>query len=160
MKKIYIILVSVATMGCSNFLEVELPKDQLTADLVFKDAQLAKAAMAGVYRSLEEKGFLSGSSTGGGVYMGCYADELTSHQVSTSNLSQFFSISINPQSVAVKNLWNDTYAQIYAVNRIVEGLDASPGIARMSGACLRARRISLGHSCISIWRSRSTPFPM
>lgn len=128
MKKIFFTLLSIAALSCSDFLEVDLPNDQLTADLIFEDAQLAKAAMAGVYRSLEEKGFLSGSSTGGGVYMGCYADELVSYEVNTSNLSQFYRTTVNPQSTAIKNLWNDSYAQVYAINRIIAGLDASAGI--------------------------------
>jgi hypothetical protein len=125
MKKLVLIVICAILMGCNNFLEVDLPNDQLTADLVFKDDQLAKSAMAGVYRSLEEKGFLSGSSTGGGGYMGCYADELVSYQISTSNLTQLYSVTVNPQSNVVKTLWNDTYNQIYSINRIITGLSAS-----------------------------------
>ncbi len=128
MKRIFILMAAAVVMGCSDFLEVDLPSDQLTADLVFKDGQLAKSAMAGVYRSLEEKGFLSGSSMGGGVYMGCYADELVSYAVSTSNFSQFYFTTINAQSAAVKALWNDTYNQVYAVNRIIVGLNASESV--------------------------------
>ena len=130
MKKILILLVACATVNCSNFLEVDLPNDQLTADLVFKDAQLAKSAMAGVYRSLEEKGFLSGSSMGAGVYMGCYADELVSYEVNTSNFAQFYRTTINAQSNVVKTLWNDSYSQIYAINRIIVGLGLSESVSK------------------------------
>ncbi len=130
MKKILILLVACATVNCSNFLEVDLPNDQLTADLVFKDAQLARSAMAGVYRSLEEKGFLSGSSMGAGVYLGCYADELISYTINTSDFSQFYRTTINAQSNAVKTLWNDSYSQIYAINRIIVGLSLSDSVAK------------------------------
>ncbi|KIC61344.1 RagB/SusD family nutrient uptake outer membrane protein [Chryseobacterium taiwanense] len=128
-KKTIVLCMVALLVSCHDFLEVDLPNDQLTADLIFKDDQLAKAAMAGVYRSLEEKGFLSGSSAGGGGYMGCYADELVSYQISTSNLTQLYSTTVNPQSNVVKTLWNDTYNQLYSINRVIAGLTASTGLS-------------------------------
>lgn len=125
----FIILCCALTFSCSKFLDVELPKDQLTADLVFRDDQLAKAAMSGVYRSLEERGFLSGSSFGAGAYMGCYADELISYQISTASMTLFYNNTLNPQSNVIKTLWNDTYNQIYAINRVITGLSLSDAVS-------------------------------
>jgi len=129
MKSILLIFLGLLLTSCNDFLEVELPKDQITADLIFKDDQLAKSAMAGIYRSIEDKGFLTGSSMGIGAYMGCYADELTAHETTNSNLVQLYRLTLNPQSNLIKTLWNDSYSQIYAVNRMIEGLSASENLS-------------------------------
>ena len=126
MKKIIVLIsIAAALCACRNFVELDLPGDQLTKDLIFKDAALAKAAMAGVYRSLDDRGFLSGATLGGGMYLGAYADELVSYQVSTSDLSQLHLLTVNPQSLVVQTLWANTYSQLYAVNAVLEGLRRS-----------------------------------
>lgn len=122
---IYTFLIFTLFFGCEQFVEVDLPNDQLTKELVFKDINLAKAAMAGVYRSLDERGFLSGSTMGGGIYLGCYADEQISYQSASSDLTQLYQTSLNPQSKIVKSLWETTYNQLYSVNAILEGLKRS-----------------------------------
>lgn len=129
MKNIFFVFLGLLIVSCSEFLEVELPPDQLTADLIFKDDQLAKSAMAGVYRSIEEKGFLTGSSMGISAYMGCYADELTAHETTNSNLVQFYRLTLNPQANLIKTLWNDTYNQVYSINRIIEGMSGSSNVS-------------------------------
>ncbi|MDQ0065153.1 hypothetical protein [Chryseobacterium lathyri] len=84
---------AVLLSACSRFTEVDLPQDQITRDMVFKDEALAQAAMAGIYRSLEESGFLSGSSGGAQSYVSCYTDELSSYAPAGSDTSQLFLLS-------------------------------------------------------------------
>ncbi|WHF51792.1 RagB/SusD family nutrient uptake outer membrane protein [Chryseobacterium gotjawalense] len=129
MKNIIAIL-GIATLlsGCSQFLEVDLPNNQLTKDLVFQDASLARAAMAGVYSSFDSSGFLSGASSGAAVFLGAYADELMSYQVSGTDISNCYQLSITPQVNTAKTLWSTTYSQIYAINSIIEGLEKSPSV--------------------------------
>lgn len=122
---IYSIIIFTLFCGCERFVQVDLPNDQLTKDLIFKDITLAKAAMAGVYRSLDERGYLSGSTLGGGIYLGCYADEQISYQSASSDLTQLYQCSLNPQSKLVKSLWETTYNQLYSVNAVLEGLERS-----------------------------------
>lgn len=138
MKKIiYISFILTLFSGCERFVDVDLPDDQLTKELVFKDINLAKAAMAGVYRSLDERGYLSGSPLGGGIYLGCYADELISYQSANSDLTQLYQLSLNPQSKIAKTLWDTTYNQIYSVNAVLEGLSRSPAIPESGKKQLR-----------------------
>lgn len=126
MKTIFtIIILSLFVQSCSDFSEVDLPKDQITRDLVFKDEALAKSAMAAVYRSLEESGFLSGSSSGAQSYLSCYVDELTSYATSGSDTSQFFTLTHNQTTGTVLNLWTVSYKQIYYINSVIEGLEKS-----------------------------------
>lgn len=129
MKKIIAILgIATLSWGCSQFLEVDLPNNQLTKDLIFQDASLARAAMAGVYSSFDRSGFLSGTSSGAAVFLGAYADELVSYQVAGTDISNCYQLSITPQANTAKTLWSATYAQIYAINSIIEGLEKSPSI--------------------------------
>lgn len=129
LKKIILSLCISSIISCNNLLEVDLPQDQLTKDLVFKDEKLAKSAMAGVYRNLDSTGFLSGSLSGGGLYLGCYSDELTSYQPPASDIDQVYQLSTHPLSEVVKSLWGTTYNQIYSINSIIEGLEKSSSIS-------------------------------
>lgn len=134
MKNIIISIFSLTlTLGlcfsCNDFTEVGLPKSQITRDVVFKDDELAKSAMAGVYRSLEETGFLSGSQNGAQVILSAYVDELQSYAVATNDVSIFYSLSHTSSSTGVNTLWNTTYTQIYYINSVIEGVENSAQIS-------------------------------
>lgn len=125
MKKIIILLLIIPFSSCEKFIELDLPQDQITQETVFKDGKLVRSALAGLYNSLKTDGFLSGGSSGGGVYFGCYTDELISYQMANSVLDQFYKLNIRPESSAVTALWQKTYNQIYQTNRIIEGIERS-----------------------------------
>lgn len=129
MKKFIYLLCVYMLLGCERFVEIPLPNDQLTKSIVFQDDKLAKAAMAGVYRSLFATGYLSGSSQGAGMYLGCYTDELICYQPQSSGISQFYQLGITPQSTIIRNLWEVTFNQIYMVNSVLEGLSISNGVS-------------------------------
>lgn len=144
--KLYIIslLLILSAASCSDFTDVGLPKDQVTRDMVFKDDGLANSAMAGVYRTIESSGFLSGGSSGTSVYLGCYTDELMSHSAATSDVSTFYLLTHNAASTRVLNIWTTSYKQIYYINSMIEGLNQSPMISttvrdRLMGECLFLR---------------------
>lgn len=128
-------------LGCEKFVNVDLPDDQLTKEVVFKNDQLALAAMAGVYRSLDSSGFLSGSSQGGGLLLGCYTDELISYQSQSSGITQFYQLGITPQSTIIKNLWEVAYNQIYMLNSILEGMGNSKGVSESVKKQLRGEAL-------------------
>ena len=132
--------------SCDSFTDVGLPKNQITRDLVFKDDQLAKSAMAGVYRSLEESGFLSGSSSGAQVVLGAYVDELQSYAPATSDVSVFYQLSHMAGSSKISSLWTSTYSQIYNINAVIEGVENSENLSsevrsRLKGEGLFLRSI-------------------
>lgn len=144
MKKIMIIIALAVTMaGCSKFTEVDLPQDQITRDLVFKDEGLANSAMAGIYRSVESSGCLSGSSSGAQSYLSCYTDELTSYAAAGSDTSQFFNLTHNALTPTVNNLWKVSYNQIYNINSVLEGLERSSQLGQTFKQKLRGEALFL-----------------
>lgn len=146
MKKIsyYILFVLSLVLSCKDFTEVGLPNNQITRETVFKDDALAKSAMAGVYRSIESSGFLSGGSSGSSLYLGCYTDELTSYATSTADTSIFYLLTHQTDSSRIYTLWSSTYKQIYYINSIIEGLEQSSQVSdtvkqQLMGECLFLR---------------------
>ena len=114
MRIYYKLILVLIFIGCSDFTEIGLPNNQLTKEVVFKDENLANSAMASIYRSLEEKGFLSGGGQGLNVYLGCLTDELLSYENTTTDLSQLNTLSHNSESTWILTLWKNTYNQLYA----------------------------------------------
>jgi len=81
------LLAIVLTMySCDDFVEVELPNSQLTADAVFKDQAVANSAMTDVYAKIRQDGVLTGSTFGLGLKLGIYADELDFYGNESLNL--------------------------------------------------------------------------
>lgn len=141
-----LLLSLIVCKSCDSFTDVGLPKNQITRDVVFKDDQLAKSAMAGVYRSLEESGFLSGSSSGAQVILGAYVDELQSYASATSDATIFYQLSHMPSSAKISSLWTTTYSQIYNINAVIEGVENSDNLSsevrnRLKGEGLFLRSI-------------------
>lgn len=129
MKNLLLILVLLSFISCERFIDLDLPKDQLTTEMVFNDPVLANAAMAGLYRSLDQSGYLSGGFIGGGLYLGCYSDELVSYQSAGSDLYDLYHLVVTPQSNAAAALWGISYNQIYQANSMISGLQASSNIS-------------------------------
>lgn len=130
MKKKYIqIVLSITLIGsvyaCEDFLEVEIPKDQLDNNKVFQNEMTATAAVVNVYTLLRNNGFLSGNKEGVGYLMGCYTDELKAVNNQDVNYRLFYNGTVLSTNTAVKSLWNNTYQQIYSVNNILEGIENS-----------------------------------
>ena len=128
MKNLLSILVLLSLLSCERFIDLDLPADQLTTETVFNDPVLAQAAVAGLYRSMDQNGFLSGGFAGGGLYLGTYTDELTSYQFPNSDLYDLYNLTVTPRSGAASALWDASYNQIYQANIIISGLETSSGI--------------------------------
>ncbi len=111
--------------SCDDFTDVGLPKNQITREVVFKDDQLAKAAMAGIYRSMEETGLLSGSSSGLQVIIGAYIDELQAYGTTSTDASIFYQLGHMASTAKINNLWTTTYTQLYNINSVIEGVQVS-----------------------------------
>jgi len=124
-----LILSLLITNSCDRFTEVGLPKNQITREVVFKDDQLAKSAMAGVYRSLDEQGFLSGAPSGAQLVLAAYADELQAYGLATTDAAIFYNLSHMATTDKIKNLWTITYTQIYNINAVIEGVENSDSLS-------------------------------
>lgn len=126
MKKYILLFVVMSfTYGCEDFLELDVPKDQIFQESAFKEEKTAVAVMANIYTSLRNEGFLCGNTRGIGYLMGCYTDELHVTVPGDTDYKLFFHLTVSPVNTTVKNLWDVSYKQLYAVNNLLEGLERS-----------------------------------
>ena len=75
--KIFYLLIIGLVSSCQSFVEVDLPKSQLTTESVFEDYNTAEAALTNIYTSIRDKGILTGGQLGISNQLGNYADEIT-----------------------------------------------------------------------------------
>lgn len=114
--------------GCDSFVEVDLPKSQLTNAAVFDSYSTADAAMADIYAKIRDTGPLNGSYTGISNQLGNYTDELTAYGGPSNPSIPFYNNTLLASSGNVLQYWNTSYNQIYAANAVLEGLQASKNI--------------------------------
>ncbi len=120
-----LMIFSVGIMSCEKFLEVDEPTDQVSQAMVFRDKNLASAAIADVYTNLRTNTMLNGSLYGVGTLMGCYTDELTSVSNQVVDFKTFYELGVQQNTTVVNTIWSNAYKQIYAVNSIIEGIGRS-----------------------------------
>lgn len=121
-KRIAFLSLILLISSCEAFVEVDLPKSQLTSATVYKEYSTANAAMANVYAKMRDNSMLAGTASGLSSTLGLYADELTLY--GTVN-QLFYNNTIIPSNPAITQFWNNSYNQIYAANLVLEGVKAS-----------------------------------
>jgi hypothetical protein len=108
--------------SCEDFVEIDLPNNQLTGTVVFEDAATVNAAFAHIYSQLRENAFTSGSISGLSYLMGHYTDELTLYSVNLPGVQNYSNNTVLASDSNIKNLWATSYSLIYASNSILEGV--------------------------------------
>lgn len=109
--------------GCSDFVEVDSPKNILISETVFNDPATVESALANIFHKLREQGMVSGN-LGLTTLMGIYSDELDYYGTNHSYL-EFYDHTIKDENSILLNWWNNAYNLIYASNDILKGLEAS-----------------------------------
>jgi hypothetical protein len=115
--------------ACDDFVEVDLPSSQLTANAVFEEKATANAAMTDIYSKIRDAGLLTGSTSGLSFLLGNYTDELKFYGDPQNGTVPFYNNSLIASNVDVKGLWDSSYNQIYAANAVIEGVQASTSLA-------------------------------
>ena len=115
--------------GCEDFLDVDVPKDQIDREMVFNDEKLSVAALTNCYNLLLSGGFLSGKTNGIGFLMGCYTDELQVTNPNSIFYKNFYEGSVSASNSAINDLWSNSYKQIFTVNNILEGVRSSTALS-------------------------------
>lgn len=111
--------------SCKSFIEVDLPSNMLTNELVFQDIATADAALLNLYGKIrgEFPGAMN-SIAGTTLYSGLSADELDAHRsFAEGNPGQFYHNNLVPDNTMLASIWNDGFHFIYAANSILEGLE-------------------------------------
>jgi hypothetical protein len=107
--------------GCDSFVEVQLPKSQLTSVSVFENNATATAALTDIYAKIRDRGLLTGISTGLSNQLGNYTDELICYGNANNATYNFYNTILLASNSNISDYWNTTYNQIYAANAILEG---------------------------------------
>lgn len=126
---VFFLILLVSVFACDEFVEVDLPNSQLIADGVFEEKTTANAAMTHIYSKIRDVGLLTGSTVGLSHLLGNYADELDFYGNSQIAASAFYNNVLIPSNSDVKNLWSNSYNQIYAANAVIEGVENSVKLA-------------------------------
>lgn len=111
--------------SCDSFVEIDLPKSQLTNATVFEDYATASAALTDIYSKIRDKGLLTGTSNGISNKLGNYTDEINSYGTPANPTLSFYNNALLPSNTSITEYWNSTYYQIYATNALMEGVQAS-----------------------------------
>lgn len=118
-------VLSTICCSCDDFVQVNTPVNQLIASEVFEESTTANAAMTDIYSKMRDAGVLTGNSSGTSNLIGAYADELSFYGGIQSQTHDFYNTTVLPLNSSVKNIWNNTYSQIYATNSVLEGVTNS-----------------------------------
>lgn len=118
-------VLTIAFTGCEDYLQVDLPSSQLTADAVYEDTSTATAALLNVYANVRGTGMFSGTASGITAEMGLYADELQYYGSPTYFAVNFYNNSLIASNSQITSWWSSAYAQIYAANAVIEGVQGS-----------------------------------
>jgi tetratricopeptide (TPR) repeat protein len=126
---LWLSMLLLAMNSCDSFVDVELPKSQLTNVTVFEDYATANAALTDIYSKIRDKGMLTGTNSGMSIELGNYTDELTSYGTPSNPSFNFYNNTILPSTPDIAEYWNATYNQIYAANSVIEGVRTSASLS-------------------------------
>lgn len=116
------ILILLTSTRCSDFVEVNVPDNQVTTRSVFQDDRSAQAAMTGLYVEIAQQPFFTNGAIS--ILSGLSSDELLT---SVPDYFQFVEnelVSENPRLLS--EVWKPAYRYIYLSNVILEGI-SNPG---------------------------------
>ena len=112
-------------ISCKKFVDIPLPKDQISLNTIFKSKEAANMALAGLYAKMlaTNLGIANGGAT---LYPGLSADEMFVTNAST-DLEPFYQneIPVTNNTGINNRLWSTSYRTIYHANALVEGLKNS-----------------------------------
>lgn len=112
-------------IACSDFVEVDAPKNILASETVFDDAATVESALASVYYNMRQYGIASYNIC---ADMGIYADELDYYASNSDDLSVYLH-SVTPINGNVSKYWTNAYTLLYVVNDIINGVEGSSNLS-------------------------------
>ncbi|APY10455.1 hypothetical protein BWZ22_04015 [Seonamhaeicola sp. S2-3] len=121
-----IFILATALWDCSEFVEVDPPKNTLVSETVFSNPATVESALTNIYLEMRDQSMASGRN-GLSILMGLYADELD-YFLSNTDYTEFHGNVLTPTNGIVTSWWGQAYNTIYAANDIIEGMDAPNGL--------------------------------
>lgn len=123
-KFILVVFISLTSMSCKKFLDIDPPKTSVSTDVVFQNNDLATSAVLNLYTSLNtfSIGFSSITFTAG-----FSSDELINY--ADARTEEFYENEISPSNSSLESLFGNQYTVIFKANSILEGLANSKGLS-------------------------------
>lgn len=132
MKKICAIAVLLLSIQCTDFIQVDPPRNSLIKTTVFSSDATAEAAMTDVYYQLRSSIFGSGNILSLSFVTTMMCDENENYYndgtAPSIEYQQFNDNNLIANNSILMYLWSDTYNLIYKCNAILEGLNSSTSI--------------------------------
>lgn len=125
-RSILFILGMILFIGCSDFVEVDPPKNILISGTVFNDPATVKSALANLYFDMREQGMVSGTF-GVTPVLGIYSDELDYYGFN-ADYAQLFHHNLIAGNTIVLGWWSQAYHLIYGTNDIIKGVENSDAL--------------------------------
>lgn len=110
-------------VSCDDFIDVGMPKTEITTNTVFSNDASATAAVLGIYsKMMSNSSFTKGDLE---RYTGLSSDELINYSPKAEQ-TQFYQGSLAASNnVVYRNFWGEAYYYISNANSILEGLEHS-----------------------------------
>jgi hypothetical protein len=113
--------------SCTDFVEVDPPKNNLVSETVFEDPATVESALANIYYKMREQGMLSGRF-GLSALLSIYSDEQDYYN-SGADYLEFYNHNVTATNNLVSAWWSHAYNIIYAANDIVKGVEGSEALS-------------------------------
>ena len=126
--------------SCSDFVEVEPPKNLLISEIVFSDPATVESALANIFYKIREQGSMLSGRSGLTTMMGVYSDELNYYGFD-NNSKQLFHHNVTASNDLLLTWWNTAYNLIYAANDIVIGVENSSALSTESKALYKGQAL-------------------
>tara|TARA_R110002033_G_scaffold2424_3_gene16889 strand:- start:73378 stop:74730 length:1353 start_codon:yes stop_codon:yes gene_type:complete len=114
-------------ISCTDFVEVEPPKNNLISESVFEDPATVESALAHIYFQMRDQSMVSGND-GLSTLMGIYTDELVYYLFDPNNV-QLYQHNVLPSNGTLTSWWSTSYSLIYAANDIIKGVENSKALS-------------------------------
>lgn len=133
------ILMLLGVISCTDFVEVDAPKNSLISEIVFEDAATVESALANIYFKMRDQSMVSGNN-GLSALMGSYSDELDYYLFDT-NYAQIYQHSVLASNGTFFNWWSNAYTIIYAANDIIKGVENSNSLRTEDKAIFKGQAL-------------------
>lgn len=128
-KVIILLTMALIQFGCTEFVEVDPPKNTLVSETVFDNPGTVESALANLYFDMREQGMVSGSR-GLTLMMGIYSDELDYYGFN-AGMTQFYRHNVLAVNNITSTWWSQAYHLIYGANDLLEGISDSDSLTEV-----------------------------
>lgn len=127
---ILLFMLTSAMFSCEDFVEISVPRTDLTSKSVFTSDETAIAAISNIYSQMLTGGPATGDIRSVTFQASLCADELENVNTGSfgQELQQFYENELLPLNSLVERNWREFYQYIYKANAILEGLRSAEGV--------------------------------